>query len=317
MRSYVTQLRALRIILAVGVMITAGSVSAEPIRDARGKVIALWPAPRRVVSATLMTDEILVDLLGVEKIGERVVALSPLVDDPRFSNVVDRARAVSKRFGEEVESLLKLRPDMVLLATYNRPELVSALERARVRTFVMPDVKNLDDIPSAIATVGRVLGVEPEAQRLIEGFRIERRAVRDRLRVGIPWAPFVPPRVMNFDADGVIYGSGTMYDSIVREAGGENLPASMAIAGWSKVSDEALAAMRPDWVVVLDDGTPAVRQMARMRDTAAWRQIPAVREGRVIFVPEREMSSVSHQSLKAVERLGNAFMTLREGAVKP
>jgi ABC-type Fe3+-hydroxamate transport system substrate-binding protein len=118
---------------------------------------------------------------------------------------------------------------------------------------------------------------------------------------------------MNFDADGILYGSGTMYDALVREAGGENVPAVKGVTGWSKVSDEVMAGMRPDWIVMLDDGSGAVRQMARMRDTAVWKQIPAVREGRVIFVPEREMSSVSQHSLKAVERLGQAFMTVREG----
>ncbi len=301
------------LVLALGFFFAQPSAGVDTtMRDARGQETRLYPRPTRVVSAVLAADEILVDLIPRASWKARLRALSPLAFDPRYSHIVSRVRGVLTPFGEEMESLLELRPDLVILATYNRPELAVALERAGVRTFVLPDIRSLEDVAIVIGLLGRLTGYEVEAARLTAEFRSERRRLADLRRLGSPWAPRNGARVINYDPEGVLFASGTMFDALVAEAGGLNLASAKGLQGWSRVSAELLAGMRPDWIVVGQADSRGDLVAGDVRESAVWKHIPAAREGRLIMLPERDVTSVSHHALKAVDTLGKAFFSTRE-----
>ena len=81
---------------------------------------------RRVASRTVFADEVLW-ALGPE-VRERVVGLSPMADDPRYSTVAGLWPSTTPRLGRNPEELLALGPDLVILASFSEVEYRAAIE---------------------------------------------------------------------------------------------------------------------------------------------------------------------------------------------
>ena len=64
--------------------------------------------PQRIVSTNLASDEILLELVPPQE--KRILALSTLVDDPKYSNAVEAARNVPHRFTGNLDLLMHLKP---------------------------------------------------------------------------------------------------------------------------------------------------------------------------------------------------------------
>ena len=83
------------------------------LTDATGTAVAFMHKPQRIVSLSISTDEILLDLVAAK----RIVALTTYVDDVGISNAVVKAKAVQGRVqpGSNPEGILALKADVILL----------------------------------------------------------------------------------------------------------------------------------------------------------------------------------------------------------
>src|SRR4051794_12554739 len=130
----------------------------------------------RIASCSLASDETLLDLAVKSGRPEELVAVSTLADDPRYSNVAGTLpKTLTGRCGAELESLLKLKPDLAILASYNKPELLQRLAATGVKTLTLGDFKSLDDIEANVLTVGKAAGFAAEALRAATDFHVARR----------------------------------------------------------------------------------------------------------------------------------------------
>src|SRR4051812_26256730 len=99
-------------------------LAASTLVDGRGRSVDVAAAPVRIASCSLASDETLLALLGPGT--PRLVAVSSLATDRRYSNIAGEIpKSLTGRCGTELESLLALKPDLAVLASYNRPELLA------------------------------------------------------------------------------------------------------------------------------------------------------------------------------------------------
>ena len=103
--------------------------------------------PSRILSATLASDEILTSILAQTcdpkpciDAYARLIAVSRFADDPRYSNIAPVSKLVKERFTGDVEQFIKFRPDLVILASFSRPELITRLKTLKVANFLMSDL---------------------------------------------------------------------------------------------------------------------------------------------------------------------------------
>src|ERR1035438_4361596 len=118
--------------------------------------------PQRVVSQSVGTDELLLALADPGQIA----ALSHISHDSRYSPVAEDAKRFPAIKDSDAESVLRFRPDLVLAASYTRPETLALLKRAGVRMVVLDRFDTLEDVYASIRTLGRELGQEARAEAL-------------------------------------------------------------------------------------------------------------------------------------------------------
>ncbi len=109
------------------------TADAYSVTDSTGYVLTLQHKPKRIVSLTLGTDEILTSLVS----SDRIAALTYLSDDPEISNVSGAAKNVSVKIKDAtVETILALQPDLVIIADWMRPDLIQTMRELHVPLYV-------------------------------------------------------------------------------------------------------------------------------------------------------------------------------------
>jgi iron complex transport system substrate-binding protein len=248
--------------------------------------------PRRIVSLTLATDEILAELVPPE----RVVGVTYLADDADISNVAGRYPASIPRLRDIApERIIALAPDLVCVASYNTADALKLLERAGLPIYRNEALHSLDDIETGILKLGDRAGAAEAAARLVEQLRARRRALAHRLEKLAQ-----RPRVLYW-AGGFTAGKRTTIDDVIREAGGVNVAAELGLNDGVELAPERVVAADPE--VVLVPRWAGYAEQGRIENHPLLRQLPAVRNGRVLAIEGRYLSTLSQFAVEGAERL--------------
>jgi len=264
---------------------------------------ALDPEPRRVVSLTLMTDEFLAELLPAD----RILAYSRSADDPVLSNVTAAARAVPRRAWLDLETLVALRPDLILAADWSDAGALDFLRAKGYRVEVVKTPRTWVEVQQRIRDLGRLLGRAPAAEDLLGRLALRQGALgRARARVG------TPATVLEYNAFGSSMGPGTLWNDMVALAGLTNLAAGLPVDdyGYAPLSKELLVKLDPDWLVLPTPGALASYGQAdfekQLEADPLYRSLKAVRSGHVLYLSEALKTSTSQAVLGAAEALQHA-----------
>ena len=258
--------------------------------DPLGRRIALRSQPRRIVSLTLASDEILLDLVPPE----RLAALTIFVDSPSNSVASALAPKGPARVVGEPESLLALEPDLIVASAYTRPDALSLLEGSGVPVIGIGSHATFDDILATVTMLGAAVGAPDRALLLVTAARSRIDAVVGRRRGR-------PRRVLIWDG-GFTYGRGTLEDEMVRLAGGENV--AHGLEGAAALTEEAVVAFDPEVIIVPVQGAVVEQDAPRLvGDSPIWRATDALRRGDVHGVPRAWIGSVSHHAIRALEAI--------------
>jgi iron complex transport system substrate-binding protein len=248
--------------------------------------------PRQIVSLTLATDEMLAELVPAE----RVAAVSYLADDPELSNVRGRYPPQIPRVrAADVERVLALAPDLVCVAPYTTADALKLLERSGLALYRNNAVHSFDEIEAGIRQLGERVGEPGRAGAVAQRMQSRRRALARHLK-DVPDRP----RVLFWSA-GFTAGRDTTLDDVIREAGGVNVATALGLEGDVEIAPERVTAADPD--VVLVAGWSEEERQGRIDRHPILRQLRAMREGHVITIEGRYLSSVSQFAIEGAERL--------------
>lgn len=227
----------------------------------------------RVVSLTCSNTEI-VCALGQ---AEALVGVDDHSDWP--AEVVATLPRVGPDLSIDVERVRALEPDLVLasLTVPGHERVVEAVDHAGLR-WVAPDPESLDDVYRDVLRVAALLGVPERGERLVASMR---GAMPDRAdpagpSVLVEWwpKPVIAP------------GRRSWVTDLLRLAGGRN-PLADRDCRSTPLTDDDVVALAPDAVVICWCGVPFERYRKDVvTRRAAWRDLPALRAGRVHGVPE-------------------------------
>ncbi|HET8901765.1 MAG TPA: ABC transporter substrate-binding protein, partial [Holophagaceae bacterium] len=116
--------------------------------------LAFAGAPARVVSQTVGTDEMLMALADPGQIA----ALSAVSRNPDYSYDAARAAKFPQLAASDAEAILRFHPDLVLMASFSRPETVAQLRRAGVPVLVIDHFDTLEDTYADLRLIAKAIG---------------------------------------------------------------------------------------------------------------------------------------------------------------
>ena len=240
-------------------------------------------AAQRVVSLAPSLSEIMLELDAVDRLagvldgGERPAALAQVPSVGRYGQV-------------EMETLLSLRPDLVLLW----PDSVPRSQREQLQQFGIPVLvvaqTRLDGLAEQFRVIGQAVGRTEQGERLAEAFR----AGLAELRTA--YARERPLRVFYQIWNRPLYtlGGQQIISEAIEVCGGQNIFADLTVAA-PQVSIEAVLARDPQ-IILAGSG-------AQLDEWQAWPQLDAVRNGRLLEVPDKGLERPSFQMLGAIRKL--------------
>jgi len=247
--------------------------------DDFGRNVTILSPPERIVSTAPSNTEILFAL----DLGEKVVGVTQYCNWPPI--VLEKVRlgqitVIGGYANPSLEGVVSLSPDLVLAATDIQLEFVSALQNRGVVVLGL-NPKTFDDVLRDLALVGTVCGKTSEANRLIQNLQLRSNYISNRiagtsLRPRVYYELWYDP-MMSF-------GSNTLFDELVTEAGGENI-FHEAPAMYPIVNSEMVIQKDPDIIIVAEGYMGGVAE-SEFEKRAGWSLITAVKEGEIYTIDE-------------------------------
>lgn len=256
--------------------------------------------PQRIASRTVLSDEVLW-ALG-ESVQTRVVGLSPMVDDPRYSSVVDRWPSSVPRLGRNPEELLATGADLVILASFSDAEYRAAIAE-HTRLLVLEDFSGFAAYLANLEQIGMAVGAEPESIAALRR-RFEHR--RAELEAKRPPAS-ERPTVLAWDY-GNVPGKATSFDDEATTAGFRNLASERGLVGHQRVDTEQLIAWDPEWLVIGCGEQPCERARAAWIEQPGFEHLRAVRDDHVIAIEAPWLGSIGEGMLEVSARMQAALL---------
>jgi iron complex transport system substrate-binding protein len=286
----------------------AGGEGWRRIEDRSGRTLVLPRPPRRIVSQSLASDEVLLELVA----GERLAAISALALDPRYSRAVEAAARVPRTVLHDTEELLAMRADLIVVASYTTPETLRQLDAAGAPVLRLRRFDGVEAIRANLSTLGFAVGEDEAAAALVA--ELDARIGSERRRVAAALGGR-RPRVVSWDG-GVVPGLGTTFDDVVRLLGAENVASAAGLHGWPRVSSEQILAWDPE--AIFAAAPPGEEEAERRRLLADPRVAltAAGRAGRVHVLDAATVTTVSHHIAELVEAIGACLAPPAEPAVR-
>ncbi|HML24888.1 MAG TPA: ABC transporter substrate-binding protein [Aggregatilinea sp.] len=277
-----------------------GAEAAFPrtVVDGMDHEMTLDTPPQHIASVTLGSDEILLDLVGPD----RLLGVSYFADDPAISNISDRLDGIEHTdLSGDPELLISLDADLVVMASYSNPAALEQLEDAQVPVFALSEFNSVDEIRANIRLLGEVTGEETRADALIAEMDARLEAVQDAV------AGEDPVRVLYYEPGGITYGPGSTVDEIINLAGGVNVVAEAGLEAYPLVDPEFVLSTDPDVVLVSGWFSGKDDPLGWFTSDPALGTLRAVQEGRVYAINAAHMTNVSQYIAQGVEDVAYAL----------
>ena len=244
--------------------------------------------PQRIMSLSLCTDQLLLQLVPKE----RITSVTYLSRSSEYSYLSAEAEAVPINYGNS-EEVLSERPDLVLAGTFAAAATRMLLKRVGISLVEVPPAESFDQIRANTRLVAHVVGAEEKGEALIA----EMDATLAEL---VRTAPARRIVVAGWDGVGNVPAKGTLFDAILKAAGGENVADRLSsFNGYTAVDLEQLAAVQPD---ILAFGNARVGRLDLSNERLKHRVVRKLFEGHQITYPETLYSCGLPQSITVAAR---------------
>jgi iron complex transport system substrate-binding protein len=220
--------RLLSALLVSGLLLAAGARAGGTEQRA---------VPQRIVSLTVCTDQLLLDLVP----RDRIAALSYLAVDPTLSAKVEEARGLKGVHGM-AEEVLALEPDLVIAQEYSTTASVGLLRRLGFRVVFVPLATDFDGLRRAIRIMAAAVGNETRGEAMISAFD-------KRLAAAAPEGP-ERPRALAYQVNSLSSGPGSLIDAAFSASGFQNMARSRALGPGGRLPLEEVVTDPPDLLVL-------------------------------------------------------------------
>ena len=273
------------------------------IKDATGYEMTIKSVPQHIVSLTLGSDEILLGL--VDK--SRITALTQYADDVGISNIAEEAASIKNRaVMDKGENTIAMQPDLIILDTWADSNEVKQLRDAGIDVYTYKTPSNIDEQKAVIKELAHIIGADAKGKEITDWMDAKLAKVEEKLATLKPEQKL---KVLDYGELGSS-GAGTNFDDIVTYAGLINVVSKAGMKGWPVVPKEKIIEFNPDIIVLpswyYDAKNSFDSMKSKFTGDASFQTVNAVKEDRIISVPNPHISAISQYVVLAVEDVAKA-----------
>ena len=257
------------------------TLAAITLTDGLGREVKLASPAQHVVSLAPSNTEILF----------AVGAGSQVVGRDEFSDYPAEAKSIASVGGSmgqySAEAIVALKPDLVLAAEINTPELVKQLEDLGLTVYYLKNPTTLEELYNNLGIVGQLTG--HDVSGLVDSLKARVKVVDDKIAT-VTDKPVVFYEIDATDASKPYsYGPGTFGDLLIARAGGVNLVNAAGIKdSYPQVSLEQIVATNPAMIFLGDSNYGATPDAVKAR--AGWEGIAAVKNSQIFAFDDNLVS---------------------------
>lgn len=250
------------------------------LKDAAGRQVVLASKPERVVSLSPSYLG-MIDAVGGKIVGRATSKVGIIPDS------MQAVPEVGLVFNINMESLVALKPDLVLAGRNQHEKFVPLLESNKINVIEF-DAKTFDEVKQTVKILGDIYGSPEKAKAENELLDKQISAITSKL-------PNDKKRIviMHATASSVtVEGSHSIAGCVSDILGFENVAAA-ALNGKSDktpYSMESLVGQNPDLIFITSMGkAEEIENRLRMdfKKNPAWNSLAAVQQGKVYVLPEK------------------------------
>lgn len=258
-------------------------------------------APQRIASLSLCADQLLLSMVG----RQRIVSVTRFASAPSISGVADAVADIPRNRGS-AEDILPLGPDLIVAGEYTRPSTKALFRKLGIPLLEIGVATDFDGVRKNIRRIGGAVGATDKADRMIE--------TMNRRLAAAAGMPGPAPSLLFYRLGGYSQGRHTLMDAIIRHAGFIN-HAAQGLPGVGRISLETVVVTPPDVVVLGSGHGPRSSRAAEYLSHPAFRQLRS--EIPSITLPDRLWICGLPSSVDAVERLAEFRRSLLPATQKP
>lgn len=292
-------LKSLPILLLAGILASCGMSSTtekaqtpsfHKVVDAEGNKIQLKQKPKKIVSLIPSNTEILFAL----GLGKEVKGVTAYDDYPKA------AQKITKVVSTEVdtEKIIAMKPDLVLghESSLNfQKDAYKQLEEAKIPLFVVKDAQTLQSAEKTIEQIGQLTGTTDKAKAVVQ--RMEKQ--KASLQTKAAKQKKQPTVWIEISNDLYTAGDNTFMNEMLDLAGGKNI---VTKKGYPKYNEEQVIKADPD--VIITTYPNAKQEIAKRK---AWKNIRAVKDGRIYSLDADELSRPGPRLIDGAEEIYQAI----------
>jgi iron complex transport system substrate-binding protein len=242
--------------------------------DPEGRRITVPHLPaRRIVSTMQSATEWLVALGAAD----RLVARTDYDHEPALATLP----SIGGGLDPSPEVIATLQPDVVIgWQSRASVDLEHALKPFHIPVIAM-ETTDTADVFRDLTQIGVLVGVPQRADSAAQALREQLHAVQ---QAACPNGAAGAPTVMLvlWTDPPMTAGGGTWMSTVLAAACLRNAFGDLSTP-WPTVSMEAITARQPDWLLL--SSADSGRHLADLRRTSGWRDLDAVRAGRILEIP--------------------------------
>ena len=275
--------------------------AAYTVMDVQGTSVNMQSKPRRILTMSMSTDEIMLGLVEPE----RMAAVNAMLDDPASSNVVELGKQVANKIRyPSVEEIAALQPDLVIIPDWGDLSRVAALRDLGIPVVVCKGPRSLQEIKETITLLAQAAG-EPERGAILLskmdkkladiGEKVEKIPAEQRRSVVL---------ISLMKGYG---GAGCCFDEACQLAGVINGRAAAGIKNGEEMSKEKLVEINPDILFLPTYNNHGQFDINRFRseymDDPSLQNMQAIKNGQLLEPDEGYIYNCSQDFVFAVQEI--------------
>lgn len=281
------------------------------VTDDLGRTVVLERQPRHFISLAPSVTE----MLFAMDMGDHLRAVTQWCAWPEEARALrDAGAQIGSMDQPNRELIAAYRPDLVIGTDFTPPEIYAAIQNPPRLSALCLKHDSMEDILKDIRTLGKVTGVPGHALRLINRLQAERAAVEARLA---PHRDEPRPRVLFLlsieegGQPGWAPGGNTWIGELIEASHADNIAARLS-QSWGEISMEALLQLDPQILLVRAAETPQAQdlleqRLAALRQHPVWKQVSAVRNGRIHVLPHGPLNIPGPRVMQAYGAVADAI----------